>query len=357
MEVLAPKLRVQVIYTGAGSPSGAETEQQHGDEHVEHLDKTLSLRHRLKHFTWAWFALPMSTGSIALLLHTTPHQFTGLITIGKIVYILDIVIFVLLCAGISIRFWTNPGVLKKSLVHPTESPFLATFFVALVYILNGMQIYGVPATGDWSITVMRVLFWIYLTMSFSIAVLQYFHLFAAKPSRLTIQSMTAGWILPVYPVMLCGTLASLVAPDQPTTYKLPIVVAGVTAQGLGWTVSFMVYTMYLQRILQFGLPAPNIRPGIFIAVGPPSMTGLALVGMSQSLPAHSEYFLERPGMIMILQTVADFLAIFLWSYSFWIFCVSALAVLHGARKMTFCLAWWTVSHNYRRVPLHSHCVH
>lgn len=344
MEIPLSKLQSQTFHIGRDSVFGSEIENLYTEDDAKQTSSNISLRQRLKHFTWAWFTLPMSTGSIALLLHTTPHQFTGLVTIGKIVYIFDIVVFSLLCAGISARFFIYPGTLHKSLMHPTESPFLAAFFVALAYILNGMQTYGVPATGDWSIITMRVLFWIYLTITFIVAVLQYFHLFTSKPQRLTLQTMTASWILPIYPIMLCGTLASLVAPLQPTTYKLHIIVAGVTTQGLGWTVSFMIYNIYIQRLIQFGLPAPDIRPGMFIAVGPPSMTGLALIGLSQALPVDSDYFLQKPGMIMILQSVADFLAVFLWAFSFWVFCFSALAVFGGARSMTgFKLGWWTVS--------------
>src|ERR1700733_15279529 len=59
---------------------------------------------RLKHLTWAWFTLTMSTGGLALLLSATPHRFPGLTIIGKIFYILDLVFFVSLVAGITARF-------------------------------------------------------------------------------------------------------------------------------------------------------------------------------------------------------------------------------------------------------------
>jgi hypothetical protein len=37
----------------------------------------ISLRHRLKHFTFAWFLSTMSTGGLSIALAETPHQFPG----------------------------------------------------------------------------------------------------------------------------------------------------------------------------------------------------------------------------------------------------------------------------------------
>ncbi|KAF2214496.1 hypothetical protein CERZMDRAFT_110779 [Cercospora zeae-maydis SCOH1-5] len=313
------------------------------------MELIADLRTRLRHFTWAWFTLPMSTGGIALLLHATPHQFHGLRTIGKVVYIFDLVVFLSLCSGITARFILYPGTLRASLMHPTEALFFPTFWLAAVNIVNGMQVYGVetlrhsaerPGGGEWLVTTLRVLFWTYLAVTFIVAVLQYLYLFAAKPHRLTIQSMTPAWILPIFPVMLSGTLASTIAPDQPVIHRLSIILAGLTMQGLGWMVSLMVYAIYIHRLMQFGLPAPNLRPGMFISVGPPSFTGLALIGMSQALPNEVGYFVERPGAVMVLQTIADFTAMFLWSLSFWFFCITLLSVLAGAKKMSFHLVWW-----------------
>lgn len=77
-------------------------------------------------FTWAWFTFPMSTGGIALLLASTPHRFPGLTTIGKVVFIFDLVIFLALIAAITARFIILPGSLQKSLMHPTEALFVPT---------------------------------------------------------------------------------------------------------------------------------------------------------------------------------------------------------------------------------------
>lgn len=66
--------------------------------------------------------------------------------------------------------------------------------------------------------------------------------------------------------MLCGTFASTIAESQPPVQRMAIIVGGVAFQGLGWTVSFLMYAVYMHRLMQYGLPAPNLRPGMFIAV-------------------------------------------------------------------------------------------
>ena len=49
-----------------------------------------------------------------------------------------------------------------------------------------MQQYGYPSTGTWLVVTLRILFWIYVAITFSTAVLQYHLLFTGKP--LTLQS-------------------------------------------------------------------------------------------------------------------------------------------------------------------------
>jgi tellurite resistance protein TehA-like permease len=77
-------------------------------------------------FTWAQFTFSLSTGGIALLLASTPHRFTGLDTIGKIFFILALIVFIAAISAITFRFMVYPGTFKQSLVHPTEALFIPT---------------------------------------------------------------------------------------------------------------------------------------------------------------------------------------------------------------------------------------
>lgn len=280
----------------------------------------------------------MSTGGLAVLLDRTPHKFRGLITIGTIVFIFNLALFLCLVTAITIRFLLNPNALRRSLIHPTESLFFPCFWLSMSTIILGIQAYGVPSSGPWLPVVLRVLFWIYVACTFLVAVVQYYILFTGE--HLTIHSMTPAWILPVFPVMLSGTIASALAADQPPDQALPIIVAGITFQGLGIFVSMLMYPLYLGRLMGDGLPAPDLRPGMFISVGPPAFTCLALIGMANSLPSGYNFFSTHPYSIEVLQTMALFIGCFLWALSFWFFCISAISCINGIGHMVFHLTWW-----------------
>jgi C4-dicarboxylate transporter/malic acid transport protein len=293
-----------------------------------------------KSFTWAWFTLTMSTGGFATLLSVQPHKFPGLMTIGTIVYIFDLVLFVCVCTAITARFIMYPGSFHKSLKHPSEALFFPTFWLSLPTIIGGMNNYGASHVGDWLTVVLRILFWIYFACTFLSAVSQYWYLFMAK--QLLVKSMTPSWILPIFPVMLTCTLANMIAKTQPPEQRLPIIVAGVAAQGLGWTVAVMLYAVLVVRLFEHGLPPPNARPGLFICVGPPGFTILSLIGMSKALPGGYGYFATNPTAIPALQAMALFVSIFIWMIGLFWFAIALVSVLYGVKQMSFSLVNWAL---------------
>jgi C4-dicarboxylate transporter/malic acid transport protein len=299
---------------------------------------SISFADRLKHFTWANFTITMSTGGIALLLGSQPHAFSGLFTIGKIVYIVDIILFVLVSCAITYRFIKFPGTFKQSLVHPTELLFMPTSLLSLASIISAIGIYGIPATGHWLVEAYIVLFWLYFSCTFISGVAQYYYLFS-RP-QFTIQGMVPSWILPIFPLMLCGTLSSSGAGHMSPTEAMPVIVGGLTAQGTGMLVAFLMYAQYLRRLLQFGLPSPNMRPGMFITVGPPAFTSLAIIGLANDFPAGEMYFGDPAITQQVVKILATFTAIFMWCLAFWFFAISVIACLGASRSMSFHLSWW-----------------
>ncbi|KAJ4267703.1 hypothetical protein NW762_003817 [Fusarium torreyae] len=295
---------------------------------------------RVKHLTWAWFTFVMSTGGIALVLHSTPHQFRGLEVIGKIFFILTIVIFLAIVSGLVLRFTTTPNALKKSLMHPTESLFFPCSLLSVATIISNATVYGIPSAGPWLVTALRVCFWIYAALSILSAIIQFFVLFTG--AHLPIHSMTPAWILPIFPAMLTGTLASALMSSQSPEHRMSMLVAGTTCQGLGWTVATLMYPLYLGRLMQDGLPAPAMRPGMFVAVGPAGFTSVAIIGMARAFPGGYGYFATYPMAQQVLQVLALWVGIWIWCVGFWFFAFALLAVLSSAVrwKLQFSMTWW-----------------
>lgn len=127
----------------------------------------LSILARLEHFTWAQYTWSMSTGGISLLLSesTQPNTFTGLQTIGKVVYIIDLCVFSLITTCIVTRFLRYKGTFLASLTHATEGMFSACCFLSMASIIGSMARYGIPSCGEWLVIVYRVLFWIYYAVT------------------------------------------------------------------------------------------------------------------------------------------------------------------------------------------------
>lgn len=201
---------------------------------------------------------------------------------------------------------------------------------------------------------LKIAFWVYLAVTFAFSVLQYHLLFTVKDERrLKVSAMTPAWILPIFPVMLAGTLAASAAKYQgDATVALGILSAGLASQGLGMLVSVFFYATYLSRLMAFGLPAQ--RPGMFIAVGPPSFTCAAFIAMADQVPRIFEgldaggkvgWFMGVGGDTATLAAGVRLLAInaavFLWGLSFWFFVSAVAAVVAGSPDRRFHLSWWS----------------
>ncbi|KAI5195569.1 malic acid transporter [Aureobasidium subglaciale] len=281
----------------------------------------ITWRDRVAHFTWPWFACTMSTGAVAVVLSNTPNQFTGLQTIGKIFFILALVLFIAFTIIITIRFILVPQKFLASLHHPVESLFFGSYWVSISLLLNCIHLYGVPNTGPWLIKTLEILFWIYCAVVLIVGIGQYYILFQLE--RLSVNNAMPAWIFPIYPLLVVGPLASTLVPNQPHSAAVPIWIGGVMLQGVGWCVALMMYAIYTQRLMVSALPDPSTRPGMYVSVGPAGYTAHALISLGRQAPAvfgNREMFgvttLPIGDVIKIIGILAGFFVIL---FSFWFF--------------------------------------
>ena len=208
----------------------------------------------------------MSTGALANVIGNSPDTFPGLMTIGKIFFITDLVLFIFFNILIGLRFYWRPRALYKSFHHPVEGLFIGAYWVSVALIISNAQIYGVSSCGPWLITALRVCFWLYVGIVLLLGTVQY-TLFFTKERLATEQAMPA-WIFPIYPLLVVGNTAGSLIPSQPANAAWAMWIGAVMLQGLSWTVSLLMYAIFTQRFLSAAMPAPSSRPGMYVSVGP-----------------------------------------------------------------------------------------
>lgn len=369
------------------------------------LQPSIPWRKRLMHFTVAWYTVTLSTSGVSLVLAITPHRFRGLSTIGLIIFLLDLLAFLVITGSITLRFILYKSTFRRAFTRPNEALFVPTFFLSIAAILCNVAEYvrifvfnddisyqfhgassnstshSIPYLGTNSAsgpntngitsepddktapnaslssfaTFLCIAFWFFSGLTFMASVIQYHLLFTVKKPelRLSLTTITPAWVLPIFPVMLIGTLAGSFSKTQPPDSALAIICAGLAAQGLGLLVSFFFFSSYLSRLMVFGLPAQ--RAGMFIAVGPPSFTGAAVISMASDIP---RVFSQLSGdRITILTgttggtatTLASgvklasiWLGVFLWGLGFWFFVSAIAGCVAGMQDKRFHLSWWSV---------------
>ncbi|EMD86184.1 hypothetical protein COCC4DRAFT_193243 [Bipolaris maydis ATCC 48331] len=319
--------------------------QYKDDKDNEKPPEQVGLRDRLAHFTWyifrPWFACTMSTGSLAVVLGNTPNKFTGLQTIGKVVFIFDLVLFVLFSLCMLTRFLLVPRKLLGSLHHPVEGLFFGTYWVSLALILNCTYIYGNSATGPWLAKGLEVTYWMYCAAAFLVGLLQYSMFFRLE--RLNVADAVPAWIFPIYPLLVVGTLAGTILPGQPPDASWKIFVSAIMFKGLAWLVSFLLYGLYMQRLMTNALPSPSTRPGMFVSVGPAGYTAAGLLSLANQapnqVPANYLTSISVPDG-EILRIIGIVAGLFVVLFAYWFFLVTTIAVIVGARNMSFTLNWW-----------------
>ncbi|KAF2833371.1 C4-dicarboxylate transporter/malic acid transport protein [Ophiobolus disseminans] len=281
----------------------------------------------------------MSTGGLAIAIAETPHKFKGLHTIGLIIFIFNIVLFLIFSTCMTTRCILYPSHVKQALIHPSESFFIGSFWLSISVIIGGIQVYGItygPAY-PFLIPAVYVLYWMYAACSLANSIAQYYVLIrwsAVRPVPFTPPMFLAG-----YSAMLTGSIASLVAPFQPPPRAVVVLFSGLAFKGFGIMISFVCIGFFVHFLLEKGLPPPQLRPALFIPVGSIAYTIVALIGLADAIPSYG-YFAAHPTAKETLKIMALFVSVFMWLFAFWFFCIAFLANISCIGKMPFGLSWW-----------------
>lgn len=104
-----------------------------------------TLRHHILHTTPAFFSINMGTGISSILLYKLPYNAAWLRRIGEVIFMLNVVVFIILLFMTIARYALWPRVFRITLEHPLQSMFWGTFPMGLTTIVVSVRIPCAPA--------------------------------------------------------------------------------------------------------------------------------------------------------------------------------------------------------------------
>ncbi|KKK15106.1 hypothetical protein P175DRAFT_0481301 [Aspergillus ochraceoroseus IBT 24754] len=303
----------------------------------------LSWKKRIRHFTWAFFTLTMATGGIANALYYIPYRFRGLDTIGIVFFLMNIVFYITIWGLLLTRFYLFPYTFKASLLHPTESLFVPASVVSFGTILINISQYGTDNTGPWLTHAVWIMFWIDAALAVILSAAIYLLLWSTQ--TFTIAQMTPIWIFPAYPMLIIGPHAGLLSSKLEPSRSLTIIIGGTVIQGVGFLVSLMVYSAFIYRLMSQKLPKENIRPGMFVSIGPSAFTVAGIVNMAANAKRcfPDDFMGDGALAASVIKIVVDFAALWLWGLAIFFFFIASFAHWSaiGPGRMVFTMGWYS----------------
>ncbi|PIL28698.1 transporter [Ganoderma sinense ZZ0214-1] len=313
-----------------------------------------SCRERIRHFTWVWHAVIMSTGAVSSLIYNFPYHNDSLLLkiIALAVFLLNLMLFVFVCTCTILRYVLFPEIWGLMITHPTQSLFMACFPMGVTTLIDS----ALNINQDWGFggtAFLWTLWGVWLldsALSYAIAFGMIYTMMTRQDH--SIKNMTATWLLPVVTLVVAsssgGLLSHALLPHS-TTIALLTCAFSFTMVIIGLSLALMLITVYLLRLITHGPPDPSLVLSAFITLGPLGQGGFSLLVngqvLAEILPLHTVGGADFPAIALAGQMV--FAGCFLGAYVLfsmgvaWIL-VALVTIVHvrAQVKLPFSMAYW-----------------
>lgn len=335
--------------------------RKHSIRHYRHA--TTKWGAALESFSPMWFAITISTGGLASILNGPfPYPAAWQDTLASILYVFEIVLFVLFSAIMIARWIMYPHVaIRRALSSPDELGAYAILPIAVLTIaaLTASQVSETQWGGHAFTLVAYVLWWIGLIWIFvtAIVVLTTFFYTGNQMDRV----MTPVLFMAPVGLATAGVEAGFITifgTEMSSRLAVPMVIVGYHAVGVAFFMAVILYTIYFHRLLAAGWSSPATRGGLFILIGPAGQLSTAFQLLGESASANMRFAQYKPqsvkpptfGTFWRQQTASGIdgagllLTLMLQGFDYLCLCIAVVGVIDVfvKRQPTYTLTWWSV---------------
>ncbi|KAG1752929.1 voltage-dependent anion channel [Suillus lakei] len=295
------------------------------------------------------------TGAVAILFHNFPYASDSPVMRGFALafFFLNLVLFLLFSVITAARYILFPGIWFQMIRHPVQSLYIGTFpmgATTLINIASGdiFQMYGFG--GKPFIYTVWACWWINVAISMTCC-------FGMMHVMITVQqhslkSMTTVWVLPIITLVVGSSSGGVLAPALQVyspSYALLTATFSACMVTIGLSLSLMLLTIYILRLIVYGYPTGVSILSVFLPVGPCGQAAYSLLMLGSSfrslLPLNygdAGGLLRQPGTGEAVEVICVVGAVVLWSLaSMWVlFAMIGIGYTLRRERFAFKLSFW-----------------
>ncbi|KAL0072362.1 Plasma membrane sulfite pump involved in sulfite metabolism [Marasmius tenuissimus] len=250
-----------------------------------------------------------------------------------IFFFLNLVLFVLFTVISIARYTMFPGVWSVMISHPVQSLYTGTFPMGATTLLNICvtlinQRYQVGGKGF--LYTVWALWWLDVILSI-VCCWGMLHVMQTTQNH-SLEKMTAAWLLPVVTLIVASSTGGVLAPalhHYSPSHALLTQTFSVCIVTIGLSLAMMLLTVYMMRLIIYGLPPGATIISVFLPLGPTGQAGFSVLLAGQfyksvfPLNYGESSILRSPSTGDTINVLCVSIAVILWSISS-MWCVFAL---------------------------------
>ncbi|EMD94607.1 hypothetical protein COCC4DRAFT_147789 [Bipolaris maydis ATCC 48331] len=311
-----------------------EAQNSQGDQHSNIKDE-IGFRRIIRNFTPSWFIITMSTGALSIMLHQIPYHAHWLDIVSEMVFVLNILLFLLFTFISTLRYTMYSRLFPAVLRHPHQSLFLATFPVGLATLINMIVLACVRPWGQGMAIFAWVLWWIDSVLA--VATSHNKHRLSNR--RHDLEEMTALYLIPIVAIVIAATSGALVAGVLTNAkHQLWTLVISYIFWGIGTPLSWIIII-----IIIIILPLQReVIVSLLLPIGPLGLSGFSLIALGK-VARHS---FPLSGTIPHVANTGDIFYLFglivgilLWGFAV-VWFITAAIMIATAYPFPFNMGWW-----------------
>ncbi|KAI0315477.1 voltage-dependent anion channel [Amylostereum chailletii] len=314
------------------------------------------VRDSVRHFTPAWFAVNMGTGAISILFANFPYgnTTTPMKILASIFFFLNLALFIVFTTVSAWRYIRYPDVWSLMIRHPVQSLYLGCFPMGATTVMSVATTVFYKEYGFGGEAFLYALwgFWLLDVAISALCVWWLVHIMFTGQKH-TLERMTAVWLLPVVTFIVAsatgGVLAEPLHAISPRIALFTITLC-IFMVSIGLSLALMILTIYLHRLVVYGLPEGATIMSAFVPLGPTGQAGFSIVLIGQALQAFlpiegsSSSFLSNQDAGRIIYVVCICISFFLWSLAtMWlIFGLLGIYSVASTTRFPFKVPFWGI---------------